>query len=148
MIDKGPLIIVGVITYGHPDQLNYGAIWNEQFGPLEDEIKPFSLDQAFYGAWLFDPDGAQAYLAGMAVSGNSVVPEGCVMRELRGAKYVIFPCSISEITATYNEIYEHWLPESSYEFDTGASDFEFYPPQPGTPAIFIPVKIRPPMVMR
>ncbi len=142
ILDKPVMKLVGILTTGKPDQLNYDDIWRNQFGSREAQIKPYSIDQAYYGAWTSDNQGQQAYLAGMAVQEIPAVPESCALVELPAAKYAIFPCSLSTISATYNEIYGQWLPNSPYEFAEGSSDYEYYPPEPATPAIYIPIKVK------
>lgn len=148
MMERGPIQIVGILTRGKPEELNYPDIWANQYMKYDEQIKPFSPDKGYFGAWLGE-EGEPAYLAGMAVEGMTEIQEGLVLRTLPAAKYAVFTCTMATISAAYPFIYQQWLPTSPYELDVSASDFEYYPPNGDSPdapvRIFIPVKQKEPV---
>jgi predicted transcriptional regulator YdeE len=94
---------------------------------MDETIKPYSLDKGYYGVWFY-LDGEQSYLAGMAVEGMEMPPEGAVVRTVPARTYAVFPCKISSIPQTYAFAYEQWLPRTEYNMDDTGCDFEYYPP--------------------
>jgi AraC family transcriptional regulator len=143
--EKKAFRVVGVVTHGTPDKMNFGEIWEKQYMPFDDRVKPSSVDQAYYGVWFGPaPDGLLDYMAGMAVGQMDEVPDGLEMREVPSAQYAIFECSVETIGKTYEEAYQRWLPSSKMERDMLAPDIEYYPANTETarpPAkILIPVK--------
>jgi predicted transcriptional regulator YdeE len=146
LIQKGPIRLVGMLITGKPEEivLQMNAIWMEQFMPHAEQIRPFSVDNAFYGAWIFIDENTTAYLAGMAVEDLPVVPAGLVEKELPAAQYAVFDCTVQTIGQTLDWAYHQWLPGSPFEYDISASDFEYYPPSRQTgdelAQIYIPVR--------
>jgi AraC family transcriptional regulator len=143
--DKKAFRVVGVVTHGTPDKMNFGEIWEKQYMPFDDRVKPSSTDQAHYGVWFGPaPDGLLDYLAGMAVEQMDEIPEGLALREIPAAQYAVFECSMQTMGQVYEEAYQRWLPSSKMERDMQAPDIELYPPHTGDeqpPArIYVPVK--------
>ena len=149
-IDKDPIRLVGVIAFGKPETITplLNDIWMNQFMKYDDQLKPYSVDKAYYGAWIGEPDGNATYVAGMAVENLPEIPQGLGERVLPAATYAVFDCTVGSIGDAYGEIYGTWLPASAYEYDPAASDFEFYPPDTqnsGSPTqVFIPVREKKP----
>jgi predicted transcriptional regulator YdeE len=151
LIEKGPIRLVGVVTFGKPETITprLNDIWMDQFMKYDDQLKPFSIDKAYYGAWIGDPEGNATYVAGMVAENLPKIPLGLGERVLPAATYAVFDCTVGTIGDTYGKIYGEWLAASAYEYDIMASDFEFYPPDTqnsGSPAqVFIPVKLKQPV---
>jgi predicted transcriptional regulator YdeE len=149
-IEKDPIRLVGVTAFGKPETItpNLNDIWVNQFMKYDDLLKPFSTDKAYYGAWIGDPEGNATYIAGMAVANLPEIPEGLEERILPAATYAVFDCTVDTFGRTYGAIYGTWLPQSGYEYDMMASDFEFYPSDTATSdsptQIFLPVKVKQP----
>ena len=148
MIERGPIQIVGVLTRGKPEELDYSDIWANQYMPFDAQVKPFSPDGGYYGAW-FSEEGGSAYLAGMAVEAMPNTPAGLVARTLPAAKYAVFTCTMKTMSATYPYIFQQWLPASAYALDSDAADFEYYPPTSNSEdspvRIYIPIKQKEPV---
>lgn len=142
-VDRPAFTVAGVAQSGQLGEFKYGEIWEKQYMPFDEQIKPFSIDGGYYGVTLGEGDHL-VYLAGMAVEGLQELPQGVERRVIPAARYAVFDCSLQAIGATWQMAYGEWLPVSSFELDTGAVDFEFYPPYPGEGEmrveIFIPVK--------
>jgi predicted transcriptional regulator YdeE len=141
-VEKGPIRLVGVVTHGKPDEITPQMmdIWGKRFMKHEAELKPYSADKAYYGAWIGSPDMSADYLAGMRVENLPEIPDGMEERVLPAAKYAIFPCTAATLGDTYGMIYGQWLPQSIYEFDSMAADFEYYLPDSEAAEVYIPVK--------
>ncbi len=145
-VEKGPIRVAGILTHGRPEEITprITDIWMNEFMKYDEQLKPYSPDKAYFGAWFGYPDGSADYLVGMAVENLSEIPEGLVERVLPAAKYAVFACTVGTIGETYGQIYGQWLPASPYEYDTMAADFEFYPPDTETnqspTEVYIPVK--------
>jgi predicted transcriptional regulator YdeE len=137
--------VLGAAQAGQLGTFNYGEIWEKQYMPMDASVKPHSVDGGYYGMTLGEGDHL-IYLAGMAVEGVEQLPEGAVLRVAPAAEYAVFDCTVSTIGATWQAAYGQWLPASDYELDTGAFDFEFYPPHSGEGEmkveIWIPVKAK------
>ncbi len=145
IVEKDAFLLMGVLTIGSPDKLDYADIWENKYMPFDARIKPHSMDGAYYGAWIGDEGGGlPGYLAGMAVDPLAAAPEGCVLHPVPAAKYAVFDCSIKNIGSTYQFVWQEWMPASSYVYDAGKSDFEYYPAaeegQEMVVSIWIPVK--------
>jgi AraC family transcriptional regulator len=149
-VEKGPIRLIGIVKTGKLDDIvpNLNDIWMNQFMNYEPQVKPFSIDQAYYGAWIGHPDGSCTYVAGMAVAEMAEIPGGLAERVLPAAQYVVFDCTVKTIGQTYDEVYGRWLPASTYEYDLMANDFEFYPADTETnesPAqVYVPVRLKQP----
>jgi predicted transcriptional regulator YdeE len=145
MMEKAAFAVAGAAQAGQLGEFNYGAIWQKLYMPLNEAIKPYSPDGGYYGVTLGEGDHL-VYLAGMAVEGLADLPAGAQMRQVPAARYVVFDCLVNEIGATWQAAYGQWLPQSAFELDTGAFDFEYYPPHSGEGEmrveIWIPVKDR------
>ena len=107
--------IIGVAMVGNPKATDFHAFWEEQFMPREAELKPLSVDGAYYEAFFCAGDPEQVEIvAGMAVAPDATVPGGLVKRELAATTYAVFDCTVGTIGATWAVI-EQWLDTSEYE---------------------------------
>ena len=143
-VDLETFTVMGVQVHAMPDQVDFGAFWEEQFMPHHEELQALSTDQAYYGIWFpHHEDGIPDYVAGMAVPNGTPAREGLVVRPVPASLYAVFECSIDDIGKTYSYVYDTWLPEGEYEFPEGCADFEYYPPEgeeDTSPAIYIPIR--------
>ena len=129
LVSREAFTVMGVAVRGNPAKLDYNDIWMSQFMAREADIKPYSVDGAYYGAYFCTgQEGLVDMIAGMAVEGVSDAPEGLVMREVPAATYATFECTVGTIGPTWGTI-ERWLAEGEYEWDHSKSDFEYYPPE-------------------
>ena len=142
--DREAFTVMGVTVHSEPDAVDFGALWQEEFTPHHEAIRGISADDAYYGVW-FPPqaDGIPDYVAGMAVPDEAPLPVGLIKRRVPASRYAVFECSVETIGATYQRIYETWLPSSSYERTPDGVDLEVYPPEDAvdvSPAVYIPVR--------
>lgn len=86
------------------------------------------------------------YVAGVIVNEPHHVPLGMTKWDIPEQTYAVFKCTSEHLDETYREIYEHWLPHSSYRRGEGP-EFEQYSPgflegeeETGEVRIHIPIK--------
>ncbi len=155
IIERGPIRLAGVIAQAAPDQVNFDAVWQNGFQKYLPQIRPYSVDKAYYGAWFntsagwvtSDEKERMEYLVGMAVEDWPEPPSAdVVVREIPPAKYAVFSCKAGSVSQTYGQVLLHWLPTSDYVYDHAAADFEFYPrkvSKDSSPAfVYVPIKER------
>jgi len=147
LVQREAATIIGVALVGNPKTTDFHDFWMNRFMPREPQIKPLSLDGAYYEAFFCagDPEHVEM-MAGMAVSPDATPPDGLVKRELAATTYAVFDCTVGTIGATWADI-EQWLTESTYEYDRERQgDFELYPPdtkdQDSPVEIYVPVRAR------
>jgi len=132
-IDTRPIVVAGVEReYANPqdDDPGYEDIWMNGFMPRYAELQPLCEDRGFYGVWFGDARGGPArYLAGAAVTDGAAVPDDLAVREIPGARYAVFECTVGTIGETYDAIFGKWLSEGHHELDPGLPHFEYYPPE-------------------
>jgi nitroreductase/predicted transcriptional regulator YdeE len=142
-IERGSFTVVGAAAAGQLGEFNYGEIWEKQYMPMDALLKPYSIDGGCYGVTLSKGDHL-IYLAGVAVAELPELPKGAEKREIPAAKYAVFDCVLSTMSATLQEAYGQWFHASGKELDTSAVGFEYYPPHSGEGEmhveIYIPVK--------
>ena len=143
-VEREGFHVMGVLIHSMPNNVDFGAFWENEYMPHDEAVRCLSVDGAYYGAWLpHHGDGIPDYIAGMTVPEDAPTPEGVVVRELPTARYAVFECPMEKIGGTYSYIFNTWLPSSPYEFMPGGSDFEYYPPEGATdasPAVYIPIR--------
>jgi AraC family transcriptional regulator len=142
-IDRAAFTVMGVLIHSMPNEVDFGAFWENEYMPHDKAIRALSTDGAYYGAWLpHHGDGIPDYVAGMAVPDDASVPEGVIVRQVPASRYAVFECAISDIGRTYQYVYDTWLLSSPYEFTPGGADFEYYPPEGAigvSTAVYIPI---------
>jgi AraC family transcriptional regulator len=85
------------------------------------------------------------YTAACEVDRAAKVPDGMISWHLPSQTYAVFTCTLPTLRATYNTIYQTWLPTSSYRHGAGP-EFELYDAQfdpsdaNSKMSIYIPVK--------
>lgn len=143
-LELGAFTVMGVQVHSMPDQVDFGAFWENAFMPHDDALRALSTDGAYYGVWFpHHDDGIPDYLAGMAVYDDAPVPEALVARQVPASRYAVFECAVEDIGPTYSYVYNEWLPASPFEFQPGHADFEYYPPEGATDAsaaVYIPIR--------
>jgi predicted transcriptional regulator YdeE len=131
ILDRDSFLVIGTstrVTQENETSDYYTSIWRE-FELRRGEVEPLSIDNAFYGlSFSGFEEGAFEYIAGMAVKDVPVIPCGLVAREVPAARYVVFPCSLTDIGETYRYIFRQWLPGSPLALSITAPVFEQYPP--------------------
>ena len=136
--------VMGMIGHFGSAAENFGPLWNE-YMRHHKQVEPVSAGEGHYGVYLgADHTKPIDYLAGMAVEGTAVAPEGVEAREVPAALYAVFECSFQEIGPTYGYIWGEWLRSSPYEQDTSKLGFDYFPPGttdgPSPVAVWFPVK--------
>lgn len=138
IIEKPRLLVLGLeASFIHalsPDATNHeviGPLWDRFIGQAE-RISNRVGDAMFgviYGrpqAERSHPDELQ-YIAAVAVSEASEVPEGMTAHTVEAGSFAVFTLRgpISKIGDACHEIYRVWLPQSDYEH-AGIADVELY----------------------
>jgi len=130
IVERGPFTIAGVAAAGQLGEFNYAEIWEKQYAPLAAALLPYSLDGGAYGITLTEGDHL-IYLAGVAVAEPLDLPPGVVKRLIPAAKYAVFDCTLSAMSAIMQEVYGQWFHASPYQPDPNAAVFEYYLPYTG-----------------
>lgn len=146
IIKRDSFIVAGILNRIKPEEDNeerYGTIWKE-FEIIHPRIKGLSVDRAYYGVSFSAREGIGVdYIAGMAVSDPTIVPEALEKREVPKARYAVFECPLTQIGETYRYAFAEWLPRSSFVLNTAVPVFEQYPPmgqEDKLVEIYIPIK--------
>jgi len=121
--------VMGVVAHGRPEEIDFEAIWAEEFMPHHDRLQALSTDGAYYGICIeTDEAGVIDYLAGMAVSEAAQPPDGLTAHQVRAAQDAVFECTVGTISEVWDQVFRVWLPASGYAYDASAECFEHYPP--------------------
>lgn len=146
--DMKAVVVAGVEReYADPEKSDPGFadIWMGAFMPRYGDIEAACEDKGFYGVWFRGAGGRPSrYLAGAAVIDRSAVPADLTIREVPGATYAVFECTVGTIGETYGSIFGNWLAEGGYEANPELPHFEYYPPE--TSSQHSPVFIHVPVV--
>ena len=160
LVLKESFYVLGVLAQVDPDQPGFfDDMWMKKFMPVENLVRQFSTDQAYYGVFLHpaDPQACPDYLAGMAVAGD--VLDDCaalacgklVLRQVPTARFAIYPCCFRDLGQASDFIHGKWLPTSPYEYAYPLPEFEYYPPGAATSdspvLIYIPVRLKTPSLI-
>ncbi len=89
-----------MLYYGKNEKYEISQLWGE-FNPRMKEIRHI-VDGAFGLCEPADKSGAFRYLAAMAVSDASVIPDGMEVWKVPDQKYSVFPCTLNTLKATYH----------------------------------------------
>ncbi len=145
IVERESFTVVGVGAAGQLGEFKYGEIWEKQYMPMDALLKSYSIDGGSYGLTFGEGDHL-VYLAGVAVAKLPELPTGTRMFEVPAAKYAVFECVMSTMTATVQEAYGQWFFASGFELDPRAVGFEYYLPYNGVGEmrveIFIPVILK------
>ncbi len=111
-IDRESFTIAGVAAAGQPGELDYGAILEKQYMPLDGQLKPHSIDGGCYGVTLNEGDHP-IYLAGVALAGAPELPAGVEKHRLPAAHYAVFDCTLGSLAATARRCTASgWMPRN------------------------------------
>jgi predicted transcriptional regulator YdeE/DNA-binding transcriptional MerR regulator len=127
---KPAMQVVGMLYEGKNEKNEIAQMWM-QFNPRIREIQHI-VDGAFGLCEPAAPSGEFRYLAGMAVSDASHVPDGMTRWDVPEQRYAVFPCTLPTLRETYRYAFETWLPKSGYKYNRGI-DFEYYPDEDFNP---------------
>jgi predicted transcriptional regulator YdeE len=106
----------------------FDPLWAQHYMPRDAEIRPYSPDGGYYSLYHCKGEGQGVdVLAGMAVTGVTESPAGLVMKRVPAGRYAVIETTVANISQTWNELNERWLPQSAYE-RCDSPDFEYYPP--------------------
>ena len=147
IVTRETFTVLGVQARIDPKNADYGMIWNQQFMPHHEFIKSLAVEEGYYGVYFATGEpGMTDMLACMRVGElPSQLPEGLVAREIPAAQYVVATCGMNAIGATWQYLYEEWVPNSTeYTVDPTKADFEYFPPNCETGVapvtIYVPVR--------
>jgi AraC family transcriptional regulator len=116
------------------------AIWDQE-GLADGSIERFlykSLAPKKHGEYCINvspsaADDTFTYLFAVHLDNHTSLPDGLTPLHIPEATYAVFRTPLVEvekfalaIKGTWNYILEDWFPQSSYELDEGAYDFEYY----------------------
>lgn len=133
---------VGLMYQGKIEPNEIPQLW-DTLNPRSGEIEQ-KTGVAYGLCGEVEENGRLPYLAGYGVKDVTNLPPGMERWDVPEQKYAVFPCTLSTIRQTYQQIFETWFPNSAYEKGNG-TDFEFYSeafdPQSGEGmAIYMPLK--------
>jgi AraC family transcriptional regulator len=123
-----------------------------KFGPRVGEVS-HSVGDVTYGICFPGPpdDDRFEYMAAIAVSDTSAIPDGMEVRTVPAQKYAVFTHKIgdkdlhNDLQGTLKYIWQEWLPDSGHAHAPGP-DFELYDERfnpaenAGAFDIYIPIK--------
>jgi len=128
IVKKPAFLVVGTPYFGKNEHGEIPQMWNV-FNSRYGEIKDVSDPSVCYGICsAMDSTGAFEYVAAAPVLKVDDLPEGMVVRMVSQQEYAVFvhAGALDTLHQTYDSIYKGWLPNSVYEFVSGAHDFELY----------------------
>jgi len=114
------------------DDPGFVKIWLERFEANHEQVRPLSLDKAYYGIFFYPSKQVgrpQRYLAGMRVVQIPETPADWVVREISAARYAVFETTLAQIGDTTDQAFARWLPGAGYEHDYPKPHFDFMPPE-------------------
>lgn len=125
---KPQLRLVGLSCHAKAGTDELPQLWG-RLNQRQGEISPpDNLREAAYGISVMGADFAETqtfdYFAGFPSDmGDDAMPEDMVSFMLPGGLYAIGLCpSLNTIEATFDDLYNRWLPESDYELDCDRGD--------------------------
>lgn len=129
IIQKPAFTMVGLRYQGKNQNQEISQVWS-QFNQRACDLKHISPEGA-YGICSLPPDlpeGEFEYVAGLAVSKVEDIPEGMVVRAMPEMKCAVFKHigAVETLSATYQSIYQEWLPQAGLEPLQAGLDMEMY----------------------
>ena len=141
---------VGIPYFGNNSNGEIPKLW-EAFNLRYKDIKQKSKSMLCYGICNGDMDSKYRfhYIACVEVDNFSDVPEGMKTTIVPKGKYIVFTYkgALKDIGAFYNDVFETFIPSSSYEFDyrpqlelyderfMNNGEFDVYIPIKSSPAV-------------
>jgi AraC family transcriptional regulator len=150
------LTVVGMVTKTTMKNNVIPALW-KKFNLAKEQIRNVVKDSPGYGICLYDPtyhttdftiESEYEYLAALAVTKLTEIPEGMISRIIPKQKYAVFTHkgALDTLQHTYDFIYGTWELKSGYKV-AKADDFEVYDQRfdpAGTPEsemdIYVPIE--------
>jgi AraC family transcriptional regulator len=147
MVKRPAFWVAGVTFEGNVKNVSYTrdepAYWNQR-GLTDGAVERFlyeRLNPNIHGEYCInlnsnETDGSFVYLFSVICEEQLELPEGIKKLKIPAANYVIFKTPLVKveqfvpaIIGTWQFILEDWLPQSPYEIDEDAFDFEYYDEQ-------------------
>jgi predicted transcriptional regulator YdeE/DNA-binding transcriptional MerR regulator len=145
IITKPAFTVVGMRYFGKNENGEIPALW-DRLNPRWHEFKNQADDAAYGVCTDMNDEGLFEYVAGIAVTDASHVPEGMVVRQVPEATYAVFETTLRGIRQVYDYAMNTWLPQSAYEW-ANSPDFELYDdsfdpanPEESTLYVYIPIR--------
>ncbi len=135
IVERDGFTVVGMEYFGDNKNMEIRELWS-QFGPRMSEIPNPAEHGTSYGICdSMNDKGEFSYLAGIAVTDDSQIPEGMKSKRIPAGKYAVFTHkgSLDKLDATYDLIYKKWLPNCGcelrgYDFELYDERFKFFEP--------------------
>jgi AraC family transcriptional regulator len=124
---KADLQVMGLETHVAGDASSLPALWRALM-EREREIAGKVGDGSYGVTRNFDLATREFdYLAGFAVRGPGVAPDGMRAAHVPASDYAILECTLPSMMHTIHQTLHEWLPSSGYRH-TGGPELEHYPP--------------------
>ena len=148
IVQREAFRVVGMKITTNPMTPEIPALW-KKFASRIPEVSDTTEPKVSYGVMQnFDPQkGTLEYMAGVSVTRLTQMPDGMTSMEVPPNTYAVFEATLATIEDVFCQIYETWLPKSSFEH-VKAPYFERYderfdPAVPGSAIeVYIPVRSR------
>ncbi len=117
IVEKGAFSVVGLkLRCGMEQPNDFPRLWGQIFERM-GEVRGIVENGVSYGVMdnYNAATGSWDYVAGFSVEADGATPEGMVKTDIPAATYAVFACTLPTIQATYDMIYQQWLPQSGYE---------------------------------
>lgn len=129
-VDQPAFSVMGMCYHGKNQNGELGVLWGE-FNQRAGEIASLRTGPA-YGVCSMPSglsEGEFEYVAGFEVADSAVAPEGMVVRRIPAARHAVFEHrgTVQTLGATYQRIYQTWLPQSGLQPLDAGLDMEVYP---------------------
>lgn len=127
---RQPLKVVGIKIRTRLAENKIEELWAEFIGRMP-ELDENAVPECTLGICSFIENGQNEdefdYMAARVVKDESIIPEGMTYRILPAQDIAVFTHegSLDDLSETYDNIYEEWLPESGYQIDD-ADEIEWY----------------------
>ncbi len=129
------------INQGSETSELFARIW-KQFESYGKIIESISIEKQYFGVQFpTDREEVIEYMAGMAVTKDSTVPDGLVKRVVLVSEYAAFECPVEGIGECYQYIFKKWLPSAQVFFNKKNPVFEQYPEKNSTGPVCIHIPI-------
>jgi AraC family transcriptional regulator len=124
------MVVVGLQTLNTCQHNVIPLLW-KRFLKRESEIQHIALENVGVGV-SFDIEKKEKgseffHIVGHIVGSTADIPEGMSYRRIPAHEYAVFTHRgpLSKLGETYDFIYEKWLPDSEFEYDS-SNEIEWY----------------------
>ena len=129
IVEQEKIRILGIQRRIDPMTADYQKLWRDELVPYYATIGRLGKGQGWFGVYFpAEEEGRVDFVAGMAIDDLDEVPEGLVVREIKGGKLALFRCGLAELGETWRNIHTRWLPEAGYTEDEQRTCMEYFPP--------------------